>query len=98
MNIQALLAGWPFAGLLALGGRHTDGVLCSGVVTENDDRRGLVVRVPDGAIEVDCATPVFGVDGYPISFGDIRVGDVVQTIQEKRGSVRIATEIHPVPS
>jgi hypothetical protein len=101
MNSLVLVAGWPFAGLLALGARRLDAdssATCrSGIVMEKDDRRGsLVLEAGDatGLIEIDeGTTAVLGVDGYPISLAEIRVGDVVEAIQEKRGPELVTTEI-----
>jgi len=101
MNWLVLVAGWPFAGLLALGARRLDAdssATCrSGIVMENDGRRGsLVLETGDatGLIEIDEGTTVlFGVDGYPISLAEIRVGDLVEAVQEKRGPELVTTEI-----
>jgi hypothetical protein len=101
MNCRVLVAGWPFAGLLALSARRLDpesSATCrSGVVTENDGRRGSLVIEPGdvaGLIEIDeITTALYGVDGYPISLADLRVGDLVEAVQEKRGPGVITTEI-----
>ena len=101
MNCRVLVAGWPFAGLLALSARRLDpdsSATCrSGVVTENDGRRGSLVIEPGdvaGLIEIDEATTaLYGVDGYPISLAELRVGDRVEAVQEKRGPELITTEI-----
>jgi len=60
MNCRVLVAGWPFAGLLALSARRLDpesSATCrSGVVTESDGRRGSLVIEPGdvaGLIEID---------------------------------------------
>jgi hypothetical protein len=101
MNSLVLVAGWPFAGLLALSTRRLDAdssATCrSGIVMENDGRTGsLVLETGDatGLIEIDeGTTALFGVDGYPISLAEIRVGDLVEAIQEKRGPELVTTEI-----
>ncbi len=101
MNWLVLVAGWPFAGLLALDARRLDADSSathrSGIVLENDGRRGsLVLETEDatGLIEIDEeTTALFGVDGYPISLAEIRVGDLVDAIQEKRGPELVTMEI-----
>jgi hypothetical protein len=101
MNCAVLVAGWPFAGLLALSARRLDpdsSATCrSGIVTENDGRRGSLVIEPGdvaGLIEIDEATTaLFGVDGYPIPLAKLRVGDLVEAVQEKRGPELVTTEI-----
>jgi len=98
MNRRVLAAGWPFAGLLALSARRPDQDSCavsrSGIVTESEGR--LVLDPRDGAdlIEIDEATTaLYGVDGYPISLAELRIGELVEAIQEKRGPDLITTEI-----
>jgi len=101
MNCRVLVAGWPFAGLLALSVRRLDpdsSATCrSGVVTENNGRKGSLLIEPGdvaGLIEIDEATTaLYGVDGYPISLAELRVGDRVEAVQEKRGPELITTEI-----
>lgn len=101
MNSLVLVAGWPFASLLALSARRLDAdasaISRSGMVMETDDRRGsLVLETGDatGLIEIDeGTTALFGVDGYPISLAEIRVGDLVEAMQEKRGPELVTTEI-----
>jgi hypothetical protein len=101
MNSLVLVAGWPFAGLLTLSARRLDddsSVTCrGGIVMENDVRRGsLVLEAEDatGLLEIDeGTTALFGVDGYPISLAEIRVGDLVEAIQEKRGPELVTREI-----
>jgi hypothetical protein len=101
MNCRVLAAGWPFAGLLALSARRVDPEACamsrSGVVTENDGRKGRLVLEPGdaaGLVEIDEATTtLYGVDGYPISLAQLRVGDLVELVQEKRGPELVRTEI-----
>ena len=68
----------------------------SGIVTENDGRKGKLVLEtgdPAGLIEIDEATTLYGVDGYPISLAQLRVGDLVELVQEKRGPELVTTEI-----
>jgi len=99
MNSSVLAAGWPFAWFLPWHATHADAAPPSGVVTENDRRGRLLVGKPDGTtdvIELDSATPVFGVDGYPVALGDLRVGDVVAVLQERRGLTFVTTGIHLV--
>ena len=104
MNCHVLVAGWPFAGLLALSARRLDpdsSATCrSGIVTENDGRKGSLVIEPEdvaGLIEIDEATTaLYGVDGYPISLAKLRVGDLVEAVQEKRGPELVTTEIRVV--
>jgi len=97
MNSSVLCAGWPFAWFLQWGATHTDAALQSGVVTGNDRQGQLLVSKPDGAsdvIDLDWATLVFGVDGYPLTLGDLRIGDVVAVVQERRGLAFVTTEVH----
>src|SRR5713101_6972506 len=97
MNGSVLDSGWPFGGLLRWTATHVDTALHSGVVTENDGRGRLLVQKPDGAIdaiEPDSATSVFGVDGYRLSLGELRIGDIVEVLREKRGSVFVTTEMY----
>ena len=101
MNCRVLVAGWPFAGLLALTTRRPDpdssSTCRSGVVTENDGRKGSLLIEPGdvaGLIEIDAATTaLYGVDGYPISLAELRIGDRVEAVQEKRGPELVTTEI-----
>ena len=101
MNWLVLVAGWPFAGLLALDARRLDAdssATCrSGIVLENNGGKGsLVLESEDstGLVEIDeGTTALFGVDGYPISLAEIRVGDLVEAIQEKRGPELVTMEI-----
>src|SRR5205807_9173670 len=89
------------AGLLGLSARRLDidaSATCrSRVVTENDGRKGSLLIEPGdiaGLIEIDAATTVlYGVDGYPISLAELRVGDRVEAVQEKRGPELVTTEI-----
>jgi len=97
MNRSVLDSGWPFGGLLRWYATHVDAALHSGVVTENDGRGRFLVRKPDGAIdaiESDSATCVFGVDGYRLPLSELRIGDIVEVLREKRGSAFATTEMH----
>ena len=97
MNISVLNAGWPVAWFLLWHAAHAEAASQSGVVTEIDLRGRLLVRKPDGTtdvIELDSATSVYGVDGYPFAPADLRVGDAVAIIQEWQGLVCMTTGIH----
>ena len=99
MRISVLSAGWPVAWFLLWHATHAEAALQGGVVTENDPRGRLLVRKPDGTtdvIELDSATSVFGVDGYPLAVGDLRIGDAVAVVQERRGLAFVTTGIHLV--
>lgn len=106
MNSRVLAAGWPFAGLLALDAGRADVVpdvaQLRGLVLDNDGgpndgRSGVLVLELDetaGPFAINAATRFFGVDGYPIPRGDIHVGDLVETVQEKRGPEWVTTQVH----
>ena len=97
MNGSVLAAGWPFAWFLLWETIRGEAAPENGVVTKKDGRSRLLVGKPDGttdAIELDSATPIFGVDGYPLTLGDLRVGDVVAIVQEKRSLAFVTTGIH----
>jgi len=86
-----LAAGWPFAGLLELEASRVDAVADSakrsGVIARDDSGSGILVYESEDTyvtVELERTTPVFGVDGYPISPGDLRAGDIVQMVQEER--------------
>jgi hypothetical protein len=103
VNRWLLVAGWPFAGLLALCARPADSdsraTLRSGIVMEHDGQGGALVLESDGAtgrIEINEATALYGVDGYPIAIGNLPIGYVGEAVQEKRGEEWITTEIHVV--
>lgn len=84
MNVSALVGGWPFAVLLTLYARCADRAPLCGIVIRKDDRSKLFVLEQDGiayAIQIDAATTICGVDGYPFSIDDIRVGDHVEVVQ-----------------
>ena len=97
MNISILSAGWPVAWFLLWQAAHAEAAPQSGVVTENDPRCRLLVRKPNGTtdvIELDSATSIFGVDGYPLALADLRVGDAVSVVQEDQGLACVTTRIH----
>lgn len=103
MNRWLLVAGWPFAGLLGLCARRADSdssaTLRSGIVMEHDGQSGALVLESDGAtgrIEINEATALYGVDGYPISIGNLAIGHLIEAVQERRGQEWITTEIHVV--
>lgn len=84
MNVSALVAGWPFAVVLMLYGRHADRAPICGIVMRKDDRSELLVLERDGIaypMQMSAATTICGVDGYPVSLDDIHVGDYVEVIQ-----------------
>jgi len=84
MNVSALVAGWPFAVLLMLSARCANSTPLCGIVIAKDDRSKLFVLERDGIaypIQIDVATMVCGVDGYPLFLEDVRVGDHVQIVQ-----------------
>jgi hypothetical protein len=99
MNGRVLAAGWPFAGLLALdAGRAevSDAAPVRGLIVENDNQGGVLVLESDevtGPLTADAATRLYGVDGYPITRGDIHVGDMVEAVQEKNGDERVTTKV-----
>jgi len=100
MNPWLLVAGWPFAGLLALCARREDAAsgatLRSGIVAENDGVGASLVLESEGArgrISIDKATALYGVDGYPISISDLPIGHLIEAVQEKRGQEWITSEI-----
>ena len=97
MNISVLSAGWPVAWFLLWHATHVAPSPESAVVVENDPRGRLLVRKPDGTtdmIELDSATSVFGVDGYPLALADLRAGDAVSITQERQGLACMTTGIH----
>ena len=99
MNGRVLAAGWPFAGLLALdAGRAgvSDAAPVRGLIVENDNKAGILVLESDdvtGPLTTDAATGLYGVDGYPIGREDIRVGDMVEAVQEKNGGEWVTTKV-----
>ena len=100
MNCRVLAAGWPFAGLLALEASRVDAVADSatrsGIIARDDGGSGILVYESEDTyvtVELERATPVFGVDGYPISLADLCAGDVVQVVQEQRDSRWVTTEV-----
>jgi len=99
MKSCVLAAGWPFAGLLALdAGRAgvSDAAPVRGLIVENDNQAGILVLESAevaGPLTTDAATGLYGVDGYPIGRGDIRVGDIVEAVQEKNGEEWVTTKV-----
>ena len=99
MKGRVLAAGWPFAGLLALdAGRAgvSDAAPVRGLIVENDNQAGILVLESDdvpGPLTTDAATGLYGVDGYPITRGDIHVGDMVEAVQEKNGEEWVTTKV-----
>ena len=84
MNVTALVAGWPFAILLTLYAGCADRAPLSGIVIRKDDRSKHFVLERDGIaypMQIDVATTICGVDGYPVSLEDIYVGDHVEVVQ-----------------
>ena len=100
MNCLLLLAGWPFAGLLALDAGRAEvssTARIRGLIVENDEQGGVLVLESGDVtrpLATDAATGFFGVDGYPIARGGIRLGDTVETAQEKAGAEWVTTTIH----
>jgi len=100
MKRRVLAAGWPFAGLLALeAGRAgvSDAAPVRGLIVENDTQAGILVLESDnvpGPLTTGAATGPYGVDGYPITRGDIHVGDMVEAVQEKNGEEWVTTKVH----
>jgi len=100
MNSRVLTAGWPFAGLLTLGTTRGDEVTGSaqrsGIIARDDGGSGILVYAADEtyvSVELDHGTRVFGVDGYPISLGDLYAGDVVEVNQEQHQGRWVTLEI-----
>jgi hypothetical protein len=84
MNVSALAAGWPFAILLILYARCDDQAPLCGMVIDKDHRSKALVLERDGIVypvQIDVATMICGVDGYPVSMDDIRVGAYVEIVQ-----------------
>jgi hypothetical protein len=96
---RVLAAGWPFAGLLALDAARagvSDAAPVRGFIVENDNQAGILVLESEevtGPLTTDAATGLYGVDGYPITRGDIHVGDMVEAVQEKNGEERVTTKV-----
>ncbi|MDO8476797.1 MAG: hypothetical protein Q7W02_11540 [Candidatus Rokubacteria bacterium] len=99
MNGRVLLAGWPFAGLLALDAGHAEvsgTAPVRGLIVETDSQGGIFVLDSEDVtcpLTTDAATRCYGVDGYPIARGDIHVGDIVEAIQEKHGEEWVMTKV-----
>jgi hypothetical protein len=99
VNSRVLAAGWPFAGLLALEAVRAE-VLGAppvrGLIVQNDNQAGILVLKSDdvtGPFTTEAATGFYGVDGYPITRGDIHLGDMVEAVQEKHGEEWVTTKI-----
>ena len=99
MNGRVLAAGWPFAGLLALDACRA-GVSAAapvrGLIVQNDNQAGILVLESDdvtGPFTTDAATGFYGVDGYPITRGDIHLGDMVEAVQAKNGEEWVTTKV-----
>jgi hypothetical protein len=96
---RVLAAGWPFAGLLALDagrGGVPDAAPVRGLIVETNSQGGILVLESDdlpGPLTTDAATELYGVDGYPITRGDIHVGDIVEAVQEKNWEGWVTTKI-----
>jgi len=100
MNCRVLASGWPFAGLLELEASRVDAVADSakrsGVIARDDSGSGILVFESEDTyvtVELERTTPVFGVDGYPISLMDLCAGDTVQVVQEEHDTRRVTTEV-----
>jgi len=102
MNGRVLAAGWPFAGLLALDACRagvSGAAPIRGLMVENDNQAGILVLESDdatGPLTTDAATGFYGVDGYPITRGDIHVGDMVEAVREKNGREWVTTKVRVV--
>ena len=99
MKGRVLAAGWPFAGLLALDAIRTEASCPApvrGFIAEGDDQ-GVIFVLESGEVigplATDAATRCYGVDGYPISRGDIHVGDTVEAVQERIGDLWVTTRV-----
>lgn len=97
MNRRVLAAGWPFAGLLTLEPSRSTvsaSARLSGVVIDGGSG-ALAIEPGDaaGTFDLDAATPLYGVDGYPISLDDLGIGDVVQVVQGLLDSRWVTTAV-----
>ena len=99
MKAHVLVAGWPFAGLLALDAGRVEvpsAAPVRGLIVETDRQGGiLVVDSGDVAcpLTTDTSTRCYGLDGYPIAQGDIHVGDMIEAIREKNGEERVTPKV-----
>ena len=98
MKALVLEAGWPFAGLLALDAVRSEdsSAPVRGLIVETDSQSGFFVFESDDetfSFITDLATRCYGVDGYPIARGNIRVGDMVEAVRERNGEEWVTTKI-----
>ena len=99
MKALVLAAGWPFAGLLALDADRVEDSSAApvrGLIVETDSQSGFFVFESEDetfSLIADVATRCYGVDGYPIARGDIRVGDMVEAVRERNGEEWITAKI-----
>jgi hypothetical protein len=99
MKGRVLAAGWPFAGLLALDAGRAE--VCpanpvSGRIAASDERTGALILESGEVISPFAAlhaTRFYGVDGYPISREDIRIGDEVEIVQDRVGGEWLTTRV-----
>ena len=83
MNASGLVGGWPFAVLLMLYARCADRAPLCGIVIGKEDHGKRLVLERDGIaypMQIDVATTICGVDGYPVSLDDIDAGDHVEIV------------------
>jgi hypothetical protein len=99
MKNHVLAAGWPFAGLLALdmvrAGISSAAPVC-GFIVDRDSQSGVLVFESEEEtfrLTTDAATRCYGVDGYPIAQGDLRVGDMVEAVREQHGEECVTTKV-----
>jgi hypothetical protein len=99
MKGLVMAAGWPFAGLLALdAGRAGASGTASvrGFIAESDDQGHVCILESGeviGPLAIDATTRCYGVDGYPVSRGDIQVGDTVDVVLAETGALWITTRV-----
>ena len=99
MRAHILVAGWPFAGLLALDADRAEissAAPVRGLIVEADGQGAIIVLDTEDVacpLITDASTRWFGVDGYPIRRGDIRVGAMIEAIQEEIGDERVTTNV-----
>lgn len=64
--------------------RDADRAPLCGVVIGKDSRNKVLVLERDGiacTMQIDAATAIYGVDGYPVSVDDVHVGGHVEVVQ-----------------